>query len=605
MDNRTSPRELFGADSSKIALDTIAEMEMEHPTYSREEIVRARFTAAQHCYAMDFTSEAGLIECWQIAHVLTSDESWGLGKANYVCEYLQVDVEFFFSELLKNTQLQCDSLTVLSYMIKHIEFIQHRFFIIILRAFIFGFSRTLWCSQTINPRQTAGLLEDACQDLTAVQLCCHTDVIPACVLKTLLEAGRLGTRSSIDAANDDGDTALMMAVFRAHGQFPNKVKHLLDYGANIDVYNICFQNALHMAIAGENLEGLAMLMKSRRERIRCMAAPDSISAFDTSRQIRSALDPDPLHFPDEHHETPLTIAVNYAKINNKSRIEMIAMLIHAGADGDSDIHRETRLVAARKYTPGVLPPCYGLITCVMDHEFVIYLTVQKDTFCMEMKADLNILGCAVDATESILPSSDFDIDKVWISCRNQRFDFAAGVDGMDFDIHFEFMDTDQEEIIIVGCDEEASFKLSLRFPRGPVMDVAWIETVEDAYIFNYSTCVYKGHTLAHHAVLCPHLNLRRKIVGFTSGLCNPLRKCLDGRTAVDTFEDLLAGTTVPWGVKNLLKRMQRNEDWMATYIHKEVKLRHHYSKTLKRIANSRSPFHRLSDDLQRTILSFI
>jgi hypothetical protein len=348
-----------------------------------------------------------------------------------------------------------------------------------------------------------------------------------------------------------------------------------------------------------------MLLKSRRE---CLGYEDQSDwlaySFSASNQIRSKLDPDPLHFPDERHETPLTIAVNHEEMNHKRRMDIISMLMEAGATGDVDVYRESRLMDARKYTPGVLPPCYGIITCCLFHEFVVYLSIHKDSYCVEMRVDLKVLLFSVDHMESILPPN-FDFDKLWMSCHNQRFDFAASVDGLDFDIHFDVMDTARGDILVVGCEEGATYKLSIRFPRGPFETGEWIDTVEESYVFSYSTSVYKGYTLAHHAVMCPNVHLRDLIVGAASSICNPLVKCYDGLTATQTLENALQGMTSTSNIRMLLRSMQLNQDWMSTYVHKDCDLLGHYNKHMKRVVNSRSPFHRLGEDLQRHILSFV
>ena len=164
---------------------------------------------------------------------------------------------------------------------------------------------------------------------------------------------------------------------------------------------------------------------------------------------------------------------------------------------------------------------------------------------MELKADLNILSFCLDEEKSILPSGGFDIEEVWLACRHQRFDFAYGVDGLDFDAHFDVMDNSRGDIQIGGCNDGATYKISIRFPRGPFLSNGWIETLSEDRIFSYTTVVYKGLTLAHHAVLCPGMEMRRSIVNITFPESNPLRKCVDGLTAAETIEALLRGTVMP------------------------------------------------------------
>ena len=131
------------------------------------------------------------------------------------------------------------------------------------------------------------------------------------------------------------------------------------------------------------------------------------------------------------------------------------------------------------------------------------------------------------------------------------------------------------------------------------------------HVFSFTTASFKGYTLAHHAVLCPHPAIRRQTVGHTRALCNPLRRCHDGMTATETLEGLLQGTVVPWDVKRLLKNMRKDQDAMTTFIHRDAVLldgttgvKSNPKKGVKR-PRFRSPFHELSDDICRLILSFV
>jgi len=580
-----------------VGTNTIVALDEENNVYSRTEILDARLQAKNKCDEMDFVSWKGLGECWRIAHVLISDESWGSGKSHLVDMYLKWDVEGFFKRLLRSTDTTTHTITVMSFMLNNLEFVEDPLFVTILRAYIFGYSRTLWSKEEVGPENTAGLVTERERNITAIQFCCHTNVIPVAVLKTLLEAD-----ISIDTPNDSGDTPLMMAVFRSDGNFTIKAKHLINYGARIDIYNICFQNSLHIAVAGHNMDAISLILEARSERIRCASQPISLVPFDTRLQERRRLDPDPLHFPDEGHATPLVLAANIEHKTYWMRLQIMKALIDAGANGDCDINREERALDAAYFTPGKLPSFYGIITCHLKEEedFVIYLTVQKDAFCLEVKADLNVLRFCLDEDKSILPSGDFDMEEVWLSCHHQRFDFSAEVDGNDFDIHFHVMDSSRAEIVVCGSNEGAAYKLCVRFPRGPFTSTAWAETLSEGSVYHSDLTLCKGHTLAHHAVLCPDMNTRRIIVNDIMPLCNPLRRCNDGLTATETLELVLEGTVLPWQVKQLVSRLRKNQDAMSTYILKDPK-----EKKKKKRPKFISPFHFLSDDVCTIILRFV
>ena len=137
-----------------LALKTMREMEMQHVVYSRQDIVSARFKAVRH-REMDFTSESGLIECWKIAHVLTSDDSWGYGKSHLVCENLKLDVEMFFTRLLKSTEPDETSLTVLRFILNNIGSIEEYHFVVILRAYLFGLPGSYGSVEDVNIENTS------------------------------------------------------------------------------------------------------------------------------------------------------------------------------------------------------------------------------------------------------------------------------------------------------------------------------------------------------------------------------------------------------------------------------------------------------------------
>ena len=588
-----------------LAFKTFIRLEQENVEYSRNDVEIAREKATIGYGMTKFETEEGLVECWEIAHVLTSVYCWGGGKCHIVDEYMKQGVEHFFASLLHKTNTNTQAMSVMGFMVDNIGAVNEPYYLLLLRAHLYGFPGTLWYCHDVNYGNTSGAIMETYNEITALHFCCLSDAIPAKVMKQLLEAD-----ISVDLCTDEGDTPLMLASYRADGEFPTKLKHLITYGASIDIYNICLQNCLHLAIAGENLEGLHRLMDARRERIRCDDTTFSLVDYDTRLQDRTPLDPDPLHFGDENHETPLTIAVNYAVIPYKMRMEMIDILLDAGADGDMDIHREKRALDAQRRTPGVAPSFYGLITCTLHGEFVIYATIQKDIFCLELAVDFNILQFCVDYEESILPfwNSD-DLDAVWYACRNQRLDFASTVDGCDFDIHFNLMGIG-EAIIITKHDEEADFKVCIRFPRGPFYSEEWLDVLSQMHVFSFKTSMYKVQTLAHRAVACPHTDLRHSIVHFTMDICNPLRKCDMGMTATETFEALLVGTVVPHNVRSLVRNMRKKQDNMMTYIFRDALLIPGQLPVVKASVNRkrpkfRSPFHDLSEDICRMILGFM
>lgn len=158
--------------------------------------------------------------------------------------------------------------------------------------------------------------------------------------------------------------------------------------------------------------------------------------------------------------------------------------------------------------------------------------------------------------------------------------------------------------VVSYTDPRADYKIAIRFPKGPVASVRWTETR-----------IERRHTLAHKAVLCDCPTLRRQMILLARPLCNPLVKCDRGWTALETMERRTAGATaeVRWQDKRLLMNMRKDHDEMLVYIHRDALL---FGTTTDQLASiednesykkplSTSPFHRLSDDVCRTILSFI
>ncbi|KAJ1470474.1 hypothetical protein T484DRAFT_1753825 [Baffinella frigidus] len=435
---------------------------------------------------------------------------------------------------------------------------------------------------------------------TALQTAaCHDDV-PMFVVKTLLEA-----RALVDLANDNGDTALMMCVQNRGLRSMAKFKCLLEYGARIDPYNLCFQSVIHLAVACENIPALDMLLQTRKRILQGMPRLGG-------RKIER-LKPDPLHLPDEDHETPILLLCRTKDMHYKTRGLILSLLLNAGADADVDRDREARTLTARKRGTGNVPPCWGLINCHLLGDFLIFFSVHKETYSMDVTVGLEMLVLCLDKDLSVLPSRDmpeFDIRMVFMRCMKQQFEFDASVDGVDMDIHFNIHDTTGFDTQVVGCNDGGEYKLAIRFPRGPCPVKFWTDELDSKPVFNWNIVMNKKYTLAHYAVVCPCPVFRRRLVHMAKPLCNPMRKCAKGLTAMETLQRVLVGTVVDWETKRLLASMRKDQAVMMSYIYDESCPGHCVevvaTKTRpKARAKTKSPFHRLSGDVCRHILSFL
>jgi ankyrin repeat protein len=604
-----------------IGATTFAIMDILHSDYSREEIEVAKRSVIDTWDMFDFTSEQETKQAWELAHVLTSNDAWdpekrsrASGTVHIVNEFLKRDVQHFFQRLLcHDTSLHMidfnvvgdttihGEIGVMGYMVQNCFTTNDKHFLKMLRAHLYGFPSTAWAIGEVGE-----VMPDEYPGKTyadAVELSCCSDIFPVSTLKTLLEAGML-----VDHPNENGDTAFMLAIYKKDGDFPSKARLLLQYGAKIDIYNLAFQNSLHIAVAGANIEGLCLVLDARKRRILSASDHGSSMGYGGLLQARGALDPDPLHQPDKDYETPLSIVINFALLGYDTRKDMIQLLIDAGASAYQDVERVSRIKAAyhTSTTPTAsgIPPCYGMVNCqLIDADFEVFICMHKETYCTATSLDLEVLTSFIDMDKSVLPvasmtSPVFDAEYFFTGFTSERFEFDAGVDGLDFDIYFNAINIDNNVTYSIGLMDFSQYKLAIRFPRGPTLG-NWTHGFRDDYVFTTNTVVYDGRTIAHNAVLCPDTELRKTLVALTRPLCNPLRRCQLGLTATETFERLLQGTVVDEETMRLVEEMRADQDTMTAYIHNAPDPSRRHGQPFK------SAFHSLSDDLCRIIINFV
>jgi hypothetical protein len=577
--------------------------QVHHPNYSSTEIIDARDKAKNFQCQWNYRDPIEYSDAWSVVHTLTSDSAWGGGLSHKVDASLMDDVKQFFRNFLTRFE-PFESLrkypTVVDYMITYKDEHGDPSYLWMLRAYIYGFSHSL--NDTIDT-----FLEYSIST-TALGIAANYP-FPIVALKTLLEAG-----VSVDVANDDGDTSLMLCIRHTSDNSNRKILHLINYGANIDRYNVALQNVMHIAVRLGNPGALRIFLQNRKDRIRNSSRETRLHRYDVHYDERfrrnDHMNPDPLHQPDQHHETPLMVISRSYRMSIYLREEIVTLLVGEGAVADENLHQKRRIYEAEQRGGGEDPPCWGVIHCGLIGNFLMFITMQKDMYSVKLTMEVDFLVRWVDKQQSVLPPATmtaFDIRMLFISCIQQRFDFDAAVNGLDFDLHFNVTDANGFDASVVGYTTGSEYKLAVRLPRGPCPISLWTDALAVQPLFVYSIEVDKHYTLSHHAAktICPEF--RRRLVYIARPLCNPLLKCVDGFTSADILENSL--TVMSWDVKQLLKKMRGDNSKMLRYIHRDSLLvitefnPAVLSTTKKR--KFKSPFHDLSDDICRIILSFI
>ncbi|KAJ1467438.1 hypothetical protein T484DRAFT_1755854 [Baffinella frigidus] len=588
-----------------------------HRRYSLEEVEVARHKARTWRSRWDYTEQVDVNDAWSVAHVLTSNTVWGIGRINKVDQALMHDVRDFFADLLASTEpddLLRTTPSVVGFVVTYINNAAEASFTALLRAYIYGFRPTI--DRPIDVNTSLSVSHNA------LQMAADHDAVPIFVLKTLLEAG-----ARVDLANDNGDTPMMLCVEKFSCASAAKLSHLIDYGANIDRFNLCFQNAIHVAVVAGNTEALSVLLAERLRRMNKIPLAEEKAEEYTFRR-REALDPDPLHAKDELHETPVAILHRSVGMSHNTRAEILDILLGAGAVADSDIDQDSHATLARNACTEMAS--FGMVNCQPFEGFLMFFSVHKPAYetSMDITTDLDTLCISVDKAKSVLPPASmaaFDIKTLFMDCTGQRFDFSGDIDGIDFDVHFNVCDYTGQQTEIVGRNDGGDYKLAIRFPRGPCPLEYWSDDPDYFPLLLCNMTVDKKYTLAHYAAATPCPAFRSRMLSVARPLCNPLVRCSKGLTAAETLQQKLQGGAIRWDVKRLLASMQRDQNTMTAYIHRDalmllveggrmpkrrsveggaVSKTHKKTNTAKRAA-SKSPFHSLSDDVCRHILSFI
>ena len=639
--------------------------------YSPQDIDNALLDVNKWIYEWDYSKTKDLEEAWDLFLILTSDESWGGGRMHLVDKKFKQVVRDFMRDLLRwsePNEWRDKGLSVITFIIENIESVNEETFVRMLRGALLAYPKSY------NSCATSGLENE--NNFTALQLAADCEHIPLVVMKTLLEGG-----VEIDFANDNGDTALMLAIFRQYGGVGCKAEVLLDYGANIDLYNISLQNCIHLAVVGENVEGLRLILSVREERLhrwegnmqeggegkeiqQCngaksgntlipnTAGTEALTAGteQVSLRCKDVLNPDPLHMKDDDHRTPLVALAFMQSTDYKVREEILQMLVAAGSSADIDVAKEVRSQTAKRKHDALggtgvpTSQAFGIINCQHGGDYLVFVTVRKHDYVMDIIAGLDVLLLFVDKDISVLPPKSllyFDMESFFMQATSKRFECDGTLDGIDFDLHFNIPDRHGFDTEIVQDMEKADYKMCLRFPKGPCPLRFWTMEVEPQPMFKSRILIDRGYSLAHHAVLCKEQNLRRKMILMARSLCNPLVKCSGGQTAADLLEVVLqrtsTNTSSNWELRRFLRDMKKSHDAMLTYVFRDAFLlkanvtwtkqeqadaiqqrtvaelssqntatkRSKSKSSVKDVAKKESPFAPLPDEVCKFILSYM
>jgi len=236
--------------------------------YTKEEIFASVATAKKCQDTVDFQDPIAIEEAWKLVHVITCDSAWGIGVGSYVDEYLKQHTRVFMRTMIENSQRfqyahdnrtcsVANFMTINSRRMKDVGFIR------LLRVYLLGFPETTESASTLVEYQRLEYPRmDPWTGHSPIIMATSTWKVKAKVLLTLLQAG-----ACPDTRNVDGETALML-VCNTRSELENeKADMLLNYGANLDLFDSTFHNAFHSAISYNNKFTIMKLLAARKQRI--------------------------------------------------------------------------------------------------------------------------------------------------------------------------------------------------------------------------------------------------------------------------------------------------------------------------------------------------
>ena len=582
---------------------------------------------------------------WDMLNTLLSDDTWGSGRAHLVDKGLKTDVYEFVTTMCIYIEDFWNGEHPARFMHSQKHRVGQKGFIRMLRLCLYYAPEKFEFS--LNPAygiaqddpsyysllHTARIISGEDSYYTALQIAISSDIFPVCVLETLLQAGVRVDRAT--SHGDFGDTPLLLVMRKASVAVLEKINILLDYGADIDLFNPDFENVLHIAVKYGNVSILRLLLDVRQERLN----PVPISSCPIQRystRLRKTGAGRCYHMINQHddsRETPLSNASALTRVGRffnssecdtetsarsirKARLAMIDLLVQHGADANE---------AVLPHRP------YGWIQ-FDEHEDSVNINIRNGFYSVFTSVELDTIVGFVDFEQSVLPKNTQTVaarttfvqrvfeSLTYRSTDSRCFEFTGdGIDGCDFDIHFSVEgnmthishteDDPGPRITLFGYgDATADYKIAVRFPRAPL-------PYPDSYYTSFDTpwlC-----TMAHRAVLgslsfayidataIEYPEVRSLMFDTARVLCNPLLKCSKGFTAVALLRKQLDKmSSPPLDHTQLLEKMQQDHDEMLTYIQSNVHLPFKTNHKRRRVTGT-SRFDTLPDDVCKIILDYI
>lgn len=435
-----------------------------------------------------YTDPVQFQKAWDVLHVITSDYTWRGGVGRLVDSYLKMSVSRFVRDLIVNTPaLQMETMNAVNFMVRDFDNMNDPGFVRLLRAFLFAFPSAV---NTVMDKMPQRFIDPETDDIyNALQLAASNEQVPLDVFCTLLEFG-----ADVNCTTPSGLTPMMGSIMGISDQCLYKLRRLIQYGGNIDLYDQSFQTVLHFGAMVGNVRGVRIILEARKQRLEdveemkdtemdldisgynsptysediedhhetvsdgatdsvpdftaairhmyeCRIAMDthdtqsieSLKRYQLRLRLKSDLYVDPLHLPDSCNETPLSIAAGTSAMDFNARKKMVSMLVDFGADADSDKHVGPSGSLSQNHL------CFGIITC---HErlgewagtFFIMIQIFKGAYRTSLYMDLALANNFLDIDESLFPEggmSQFNVEEVFKGCKGQRFDFYDRWDTFD------------------------------------------------------------------------------------------------------------------------------------------------------------------------------
>jgi hypothetical protein len=199
---------------------------------------------------------------WGVLHVITSDCTWRGGEACLVDSYLKNSVSIFVRYLIASTPaLVMQRMSAVNFMVREFDNMDDPGFLRLLRAYLLAFPSIVDIPADDMPQR---FIDPENEDVyNAVQLAASNPRVPPYVLSVLLEFG-----ANANCTTSSGQSPMMGAILEVSDESICKLRRLLQYGGNIDLYDQSFQTVLHFGAIAGNVRGVRMILEARKQRLK-------------------------------------------------------------------------------------------------------------------------------------------------------------------------------------------------------------------------------------------------------------------------------------------------------------------------------------------------